>query len=104
MEVEQEMVIPDLRAKITGKPAPPRVELTTKPKQPKPPFAIRNVRFKNQAKMLVNTKALTTKALERKKNAPQQAPLDWTRHFILCQAQVCAEQAPPNNWSKGSFG
>ena len=32
MEVDQVMVIPDLRAKITGKPAPPRVELSTKPK------------------------------------------------------------------------
>ena len=47
MEVDQVMVIPDLRAKITGKPAPPRVELSTKPKQPKPAFASNDVRFKN---------------------------------------------------------
>jgi hypothetical protein len=31
MEVDQEIKIADLRAKITGKPAPPRVELNTKP-------------------------------------------------------------------------
>ena len=43
MEVDQVMVIPDLRAKITGKPAPPRVELSTKPKQPKPAFHVKGM-------------------------------------------------------------
>jgi hypothetical protein len=39
--------------------------------------------------MLLNAKALTAKALERKKNP--QAPLDWTRPFIHLQAQISAE-------------
>jgi hypothetical protein len=72
MEIDQVIVVPDLRAKITGKPAPPRVELSTKPKQPKRAFASNDVRFKNQARMLLNAKALTAKALERKKNAPNR--------------------------------
>ena len=91
IDIEQVLVIPDLRAKITGKPAPPRVELSTKPKQPKPAFASNDVRFKKQAKMLLNAKAITAKEEER----PQQAPLDWTRPFIRLQAQISAEQASP---------
>jgi hypothetical protein len=63
MEIDQVIVVPDLRAKITGKPAPPRVELSTKPK---PVFASNDVSFKNQARMLLKAKALTAKAVERK--------------------------------------
>jgi serine/arginine repetitive matrix protein 1 len=72
METDEVIVVPDLRAKITGKPAPPRVELSTKPKQPKPVFASKDVRFKNQSKMLLNVKALTAKAVERKENFPNK--------------------------------
>jgi hypothetical protein len=78
MEVDQETEITDLRAKITGKPAPPRVELNTKPKQVKPAFTSRDVRFKDQEKMLKNSKALTEQKIERKKNTPNRHR--WTGH------------------------
>ena len=72
METDEVIVVPDLRAKITGKPAPRRVELSTKPKQPKPVFASNDVRFKEQSKVLLNVKVLTAKAVERKKNYPSK--------------------------------
>ena len=52
MEVDQEIKIVDLRAKITGKPAPTRVELTTKPKPVSQAFSSTDVRYKDQKAML----------------------------------------------------
>ena len=47
METDQEIKIVDLRAKITGKPAPARVELSTKLKPVSDP-AFTDVRYKDK--------------------------------------------------------
>jgi hypothetical protein len=75
MKTDQEITIVDLREKITGKPAPARVELSTKLKGVSDP-AFTDVRYKDKKEVERNAKALADKRIQRKKNAHNRHP--WT--------------------------
>jgi hypothetical protein len=70
METDQEVTLIDLRDRITGKPAPAKVELTTKLKDVSEPA------FRDKKEVERNAKALADKMLLRKKNAHNRHP--WT--------------------------
>jgi hypothetical protein len=91
METEQEIIVVDMRDKITGKPAPAKLELSTKPK-PIAESVYKDNRFRNKVEVEQNSKANIDRKQRLKKNAHKHHP--WVEPPISTKQRTVASKPP----------